>query len=286
MKGIKLDILQSCCILLYNNKVVGTGWVVKDYNLVISAGHLFTDGKDCISIDTEGVNVAPIHGKFICVSEDGENNTNIVDLQFLCGAYQHSPLIDYCLLRPTKPISIKGLPLANKTCWEGNFYSAGYGRSLATLSNAEGQIIGHHANENGRLILKLSSEQSCEQGYSGAPIYSERASGVIGIQSEITPHKYGAESKTILAYPIEYLLKQNIIKSLVNPSLPRLTEKSDLDAGLDILKKGDSFRDNNDLSNAKKCYNEAKKCFIKAVGEKGVYVDAVNKRIRECSFGK
>lgn len=299
---IKESLLKSCCTIIYNNSVKGTGWVAGK-NLIVSAGHCFSE-VELEQINADEINKGEIRARFrsepscqalgttmnrslglnFQSNANKENTWKDYKAEFLCGAYSNNPLIDFCVLRTVDTLQVDALPIAEKDCLEGDFYTAGYGETLERVSSGEGKILGLINGDEEYRPLKLSSKQCSELGYSGAPIYSQIADGVIGIQSRITEKEIGAESETILAFPIKYLIDNKILDTPL--SFFGAIEKSDLDKAMSLRDKGDVFFAESDYKNAKKNYTKAKEYLIGAVGEKGAYIDDINRRIGNCEYSR
>lgn len=271
---VKELLMESCCLIVFQGMAVGTGWLFNN-NKIVSAGHCFTGLQERKYINPKEINNQQIEAHFF--NQSGEN---IYSLQFLCGVYTKKPLVDFCILDAKNVTNLRSLPIANTICLEGRFYTAGFGKTLQRISNAEGDIIGLAQETGGRSVLKLSSEQCCEEGYSGCPIYSSKARGVIGIQSEITKKNVGSESKTILAYPIMNLVEDNVLKR--PESFHGLPKYNDLDIGMHYRNQGDRCFEAKSFKEAREYYIQAKIYLTNAIGERGAYINDIDKRIKRC----
>lgn len=281
---IKQLLFESCCGLEYDGKTVGTGWVA-DKNIIVSAGHLFTYGETSNIINPQEVNTKPIVACFFKEHPINTKDDNTkYKLKFVCGAYSKFPLIDYCVLKSEQSFEAEPLPIAQNTQLSGAFYTAGVGKKLGTLSHAEGTITGYRAENGGLSSLKLSSEQSGQEGYSGCPIYSVQDKGVIGIQSQMTVNEIGAEKNTILAFQIKYMLDRDLISA---PEIYCMSsEESEFDKALSIRCKGDLAFKNGNIGEAHKHYNEAEILLLRLVGKESRYIDDIRKRKNKCTSRK
>lgn len=270
---IKKLLYEACCSIYIGGKIVGTGWVASDC-CIISAGHLFA----------EMVPGEEITAHF--------SNNRMYSLEVKSREYTHDPLTDYAILRPQSG-KIDAPILECSDCIElsGKFYTCGNGKTLMALSSAEGEIVGYAENSNNdvRSLLKVTSPQSGEPGYSGCPIYSANANAVIAIQVEATSCKSGPERDTILAYPLKYFwvelsnsLKNDFIETKEDPlGLACIDAETEFDRANVYVRRGDQMCADGIHDVALQCYKIAKKIFEAEVGVASKYVVNIQRRIEE-----
>lgn len=281
---VKSLLFASCCIIWYNGKVVGTGWVAPG-NKIVSAGHLFTGNNICDNIKARSVNTKQIKACFFDLPEElacYEIKATQVEyeIKFICGAYTLEPLVDFCVLQAERKIVQQPLPIASKLLLAGSFFTAGIGSELQRLSNAEGTIDGLVAQSNGTPYIKLNSQVCAQYGFSGCPIYSLKSGGVIGIQARKMNRAAEAESNTVFAYHIGAALR----KVLDEPtSFQGFSTKPPLDKAMDLRDEGNYLLANGNAKEARICYKEAEKLLIQAIGKEGPYIVDIQNRIKKCS---
>jgi len=169
-----------------NGEAFGAGWLESSDGLVITAGHLVEDQE-------------AVHAKF----RDGVRGSA---LRVFC-VNDPSSGTDFAILRfesPEKLTGIQPLPMAFEESCEGEFYLAGFGKTLADLSTGRGEISGYvdvQGTPAGRLF-RLTSQDVAEKGYSGGAVYCFALEAVVGVQIEATSASSGASRDTVLAMPL------------------------------------------------------------------------------------
>lgn len=270
---VKKLLYDACCSILIDGNIVGTGWVASSC-CIVSAGHLFT--------------------KIV------QNNTVVARFANGCSypleiglvEYIHDPLTDYAILKPLfGEIVSPALKCLPQIVTSGKFYTCGNGETLTLLSSAEGEILGYAQNSKNdrKPLLKVSSRQCGEPGYSGCPIYSAEVGAVIAIQSETTVCKSGSERDTILAYPLKYFWEE--LNSLLNVvsielkedplGLASIVAETEFDRASLYLKSGDQMCAKGKPSIALQYYKIAKKIFESETGVASKYVANVQKKIKK-----
>ncbi len=259
---LKQALYSACCTIQVNKQVIGTGWVASKC-CVISAGHLFAEIRKGASIKAQFTN------NYEC--------NLVIDKCEYC----KDPLIDYAILRPCSgEVSIMPLKISESYSLSGKFLTCGYGRTLAALSHAEGRIIGFGGKTENKHLLKLSSSQCGDLGYSGNPIYSIVDDAVIAIQSETSKQNVGAERDTIIAYPLKNFWRE-LNQSLTHSSaadfedplgLRRVVFATEFDRAIAYCKGGDKMCEAGQFAAAIRYYDIAEKIFRKETGTASNYV--------------
>lgn len=270
---IKKLLYEACCSIYIGGRIVGTGWVASDC-CIVSAGHLFTE-------------IVP--GEKI-TAHFSNNRTYFLEVR--AKEYTHDPLTDYAILRPLLgKIDAPVLESSDRMVLSGKFYTCGNGRTLTTLSSAEGEILGYAQSSKsyGKALLKATSPQSGEPGYSGCPIYSANANAVIAIQSEATSCGSGPERDTFLAYPLKYFwtelnnsMKDGSIEVKKDPlGLAYIVSETEFDRANVYVRGGDQMCAEGMPGAALRYYKIAKKIFEAEVGFSSKYVVNIQRRIEE-----
>lgn len=270
---IKKLLYEACCSIQIGGKIVGTGWVASDC-CIISAGHLFAE-------------IMP--GEKITAHF---SNNRMYFLEVRSTEYTRDPLTDYAILRPlSRKIDAPILKCSSRIELSGKFYTCGNGKTLMALSNAEGKIVGYAENSNNdvRSLLKVTSSQSGEPGYSGCPIYSANANAVIAIQVEATSCESGPERDTILAYPLKYFwvelsnsLENGFIETKEDPlGLACIASETEFDRANVYVRGGDQMCAEGMYGVALQYYKIAKKIFEAEVGVASKYVVSIQRRIEK-----
>ena len=183
---------ESVCKISIDKKVCGMAFIVSG-NFLLSAGHIFANLNSNQLITAEFL--------------DGTQ----ASLNLLHYRYDKNHLIDYAILNMESNFSKnKGLPMAFPKNITGKFIALGNGKILPGFSNSQGEITGLYLKSEDEFMIKLSSKEQGQEGFSGAPIFSIACGAVIGIQSEMTIKDSGAERDTSLAFPL-YRLKDDVI---------------------------------------------------------------------------
>lgn len=269
---IKKLLYEACCSIHIGGRIVGTGWVASDC-CIVSAGHLFTE-------------IVP--GEKITAHF---SNNRTYSLKVRSAEYTHDPLTDYAILQPLlEKIDAPILNCSDLMVPSGKFYTCGNGKTLMTLSSAEGKILGYVKNsQDGKALLKATSPQSGEPGYSGCPIYSANANAVVAIQSEATSCGSGPERDTLLAYPLKYFwaelsnsLKDSSIETEEDPlGLACIISETEFDRANIYVRGGDQMCAKGMPGAALRYYKIAKKIFEAEAGVASKYVVKIQRRIEE-----
>ena len=175
----------AVCRIIFDDNSYVTGFAV-NRKYLLSAGHAFAHAVKDTSYKAEFLNGARCSVKII------EK------------AYVREHVVDYAILEFEEfDPNITPLPVSFPKRYSGNFISVGVGEKLNDFSSVKGSIIGnyyHHSDKE--YLLKASSGQAGQLGYSGSPIFSIVDKSVVAIQCEATINDLGAERDTILAFPL------------------------------------------------------------------------------------
>lgn len=183
--------------IFVNGNKYATAFVIKDQYL-LSAGHPFEKLE-------RGQRMT---AKFI----DGKE----APIQLIRCVYDAEHLKDYAIFKAEKgSFGRKSLPLLFDENVEGDFISTGSGDIFPGFSNSKGECVGRYYHNDHEYFLKLTSGQSGQAGFSGAPIFSLLYGAVIGIQCEATINDIGAERDTVLAFPIIRLLEDEMVRDIL-----------------------------------------------------------------------
>jgi len=183
---------------IYVDDVYVTGFLFKD-SYLMSAGHMFEN------IDEK----SQIKAKFI--------NGDVIDVKVEYYVYDKNSGIDFSILKLKHNATNRmPLPLSFYKYTKGKVMSIGASSLLKDFSSAEGNIIGHHILNESNYMLKINSGQLGQFGFSGAPIFSIEEQAVIAIQSETTENEHGPERDTVLAFPLERLLRDNYASNYIS----------------------------------------------------------------------
>jgi len=267
---LKEVLYSACCTIQVDKQVIGTGWVASKC-CIISAGHIFAEIRKDASIKAQFTN-------------NYECNLVIDRCE-----YYRDPLIDYAILRPCfGEVSIMPLKISESYSLSGKFLTCGYGRTLAALSHAEGRIIGFGGKTENKRLLKLSSSQCGDFGYSGSPIYSIGDDAVIAIQSETSKQDIGAERDTIIAYPLRNFwrelnqsLKHSSAADFEDPlGLMCVVFATEFDRAMAYCKGGDKMCETGQFATAIRYYDIAEKIFRIETGTASKYVRNISRKIQ------
>lgn len=164
-------------------------------NYLMSVGHIFENTE----IQSN------IHVSFLSGEE--------ADAQLIYSVYDKQNSRDFSILKLKQSlVKTKALPISLLKYTGGKIVTVGVGEILKNFSSAEGEIIGELSISKNEYLIKICSEQLGQAGFSGAPIFSVKANAVIGIQCEAVINDLGAERDTVLAFPLERLKEDNVIK--------------------------------------------------------------------------
>ena len=183
---------KAVCRIEINNDSSVTAFVINS-NHLITVGHAFTGQSAGSSFKATFINGSYSYATLVECAYDSEQ------------------LIDYAFLEfEETPSNIKAMPISFSTSYFGDYVSGGFGKTLNKLSNVKGEILGNYYHSDRVFLLKASSAQAGEVGYSGSPIFSLKENSVVAIQTEATNNDTGAERDTILAFPL-CRLPQNLV---------------------------------------------------------------------------
>ncbi|MFG3558671.1 trypsin-like peptidase domain-containing protein [Micromonospora sp. NPDC047557] len=172
-----------CGISIGDRPVSGTGWLASSAGVVLTAGHLLSDGGD------------------VWVTFPGQPP---LPARVLLAAHRAAEGVDFAVLEvDPAPRRVAPFPVALVHSPRGSFTSAGYGVTLRSISAGAGEIIGPFDphNDAGFRLFRCRSPELAEPGYSGAPILSDELGAVVGIQIEAVTTSRGARD-TVLAMPL------------------------------------------------------------------------------------
>lgn len=188
---------NAVCQIQINGEICAVAFVVGE-SYLLSAGHSFVDLK----------NGQKATAKFV--------DKSIVSVQLIRCVYEPDHLKDYALFKAEKgPFGKEPLPISFPKNLSGEFISLGSGDILPPFSNSRGEIVGLYYHSNEDFLLKLSSGQAGQLGFSGAPIFSVSNRSVVAIQCEATINCVGAEKDTVLAFPLIRLLDDHIVSECI-----------------------------------------------------------------------
>lgn len=177
---------QATCAVLAGgetvDEVVGTAWLVTDSGHLLTAGHVVTKHEPVSQVwirfpDTERPETAtfvvpPVHDK--------------------------ARGLDFAILQLDAPTDRTPLPFTLVSSVEGDVRARGYGSNLPNAQSAgHGTLMGNYLREGSSplFLFHYLSETLSYGGFSGAAVYCEAASAVIGLQIE-------AQGQSVFAMPL------------------------------------------------------------------------------------
>ena len=189
---------NSVCQIVKGDDSKVTAFVI-NANYLLSVGHAFINYKTGTSFR------AIFLDKSYC------------DVALIESAYDQELLLDYAILEfKSAPANASYMPISFTKGYSGSFISGGFGKTLNKLSNVRGKILGNLYHSDKLFLLKATSGQAGEMGFSGSPILSLEEKSVVAIQCEATNNDIGAERDTILAFPL-CRLPQRLIDRYCQP---------------------------------------------------------------------
>jgi hypothetical protein len=181
-------LLRATCAVRIGGQTKGTAWLI-DGSHLLTAGHVLgkespADYVDCLFVDDPSPHKARKMGL----------------------RYSRAEGIDCCVLELSDPITDrKPLPISLSRTAQGNFHLYGFGKTLVDISPGAGSFVGpyHPQNLTANRLFSLQTQQTREQGYSGAAVFSDSLGCVVAIQIEgTTVSGSGPQGTTVLAMPI------------------------------------------------------------------------------------
>lgn len=179
----------------------GTGWFCSADGLIFTAGHVVTDGENAV-IDQHANMCIDVE-----LSSGEKRKAKIIYCEYSKSTREY---MDFALLKidnldvQTKYLCIDIVSRFNDFIVGHDVLISGYGdRNNVHLTSAEGELTTSHGSQ----LLQIRSEDAVQDGMSGGAVFSGITKSVIGIQVKASVYPYGALSKSVLAMPIDKILK-------------------------------------------------------------------------------
>jgi hypothetical protein len=177
---------QGVCAIIRDEETVGTGWLVSKAGHILTAGHVL--GKD-----------GPVEDVMVRFGDDVPHQafTRNWSFQVYSGT-------DFAVLQLAEPVAREPLPINLTQSVEGAFRAMGYGINFSSRSAGVGRFLPPYERQDNAAnrLFVLDSKQLSQQGYSGAPVYSDELQAVVALQIEATIADTGAGRDTVLAMPL------------------------------------------------------------------------------------
>jgi hypothetical protein len=181
------DLLQITCSVCIGGQLKGTGWLIDEQGYIVTAGHVLGTVTPVDDAQVAFLDEAPVPARRVHWSYDRNRG------------------VDCAVLAISPPPRRKPLPLSLARNVAGAVKLYGFGKTLVDLSAGHGVAIGpfHPSNRTANRLFALETQQTREQGYSGAAVYSEELGAIVGIQIEGTTVPGSApQGTTVLAMPL------------------------------------------------------------------------------------
>jgi len=163
---------------------LGTCFCVSSDGTVITAGHLLADFETYVL-------KLPGYSESLPLSIAERN-------------YDHSTGTDYAVLKVEAGVNLPYVAVVSpQRCW-GQTLQRGYPVSMNEQTTATGNFVGHVDVQERRdmRLFHFSSAEAGDKGFSGSPIYSVQAGGVVAVQTEGARKSAGPMSSSLLALPL------------------------------------------------------------------------------------
>lgn len=192
---------QSSCKVIVNvngKQEEGSGWLCSNCGHIITAGHLFLEDKHelvedvCVNVEVHFVGYEPVKTFILTAHRDDNLGIDFAILKMEKIHKELQPfLIDFSL-GIGQEVIIYGF---------GTNFSQ---TSTATYGKYEGEAI---SMDGDSYWLKINAQNAVQRGYSGSAVVSTISEAVVGIQTDASTIKFGADSSTIFAMPIKRILE-------------------------------------------------------------------------------